>query len=734
MKKTGSIKIYAIVLKHKTDLVKEITEKLEKTNLNYEIFDAIYGRDLTEDYYKENNISIDPSFRNPWTDTSLTTGEIGCALSHYFCWKKAMDEDIDYPIFVESDAIIESGFENIIRDTLNKTPTFDLLYLGRKTFRDDYNDVLQINDDYKLVNPVFSYWCIGYMFSKEGIRKIVNSKFLNNIISVDDFLPIMYLNLNSGYYKRSNYSDEKITALAIKPDIIKPKPNTFLVSETEGQPFYHYKYLNNFYENTIQAVTVGTDPVDGYKRFVDSAVTYGFPYVCLGFGKPWCGNDMAKGAGGGHKVVLLKEYLQSFDDNDERLIVFSDCYDAVLSCSPDMIINKFREIQKSNNVDVLFSGEALIWPDASLTNQFPDQETPYKFLNSGGFIGSIKNIKKLITTHIESYDDDQLYYQLEYLKSVKGEIDLKIKLDAKAEIFQTLSSHFEYITINDSKSKVYNKLTDTTPMLVHGNGGPDSKTFVDKLCNYINLRYRDIYGYKDNHTIMKKLDNLHVTEYPKIMNCIILDSLNNIMNVMNVNKQKYPFSNMYYHVINLTDIDISKILELTEKSVGCEISNIQIVNNCNDLRSYFGKFFKESKNKYDYIYLGNASHTLVDDLWFNKAICSNLDIVAPMLKGKKNTNFSNFWGKVKHDGFYDRSWDYYKLLNRESKGYWNVPYISGSMMISNNKFEAISKAISNENIRSTEDTNFDMFFCRCLQLRGIFMYVANYSDYGYILD
>ena len=35
----------------------------------------------------------------------------------------------------------------------------------------------------------------------------------------------------------------------------------------------------------------------------------------------------------GHKVVLLKQYLDQFDDDDKRCIVFSDCYDAVISCS-----------------------------------------------------------------------------------------------------------------------------------------------------------------------------------------------------------------------------------------------------------------------------------------------------------------------------------------------------------------------------------------------------------------
>lgn len=728
-----SIKIYAIVLKHKSDLIQEMTVKLKATNMNFEIVDAIYGKDLDDQYYKQHGISIDPQFRNPWTNTSLTTGEIGCALSHYFCWKKAYEENIDYPIFVESDAIFEDKFEETVKEMLTKSPKFDLLYLGRKTFRKDKEDVLQINDAYKLVNPVFSYWCIGYMFSKEGVEKIVQSKFLENIIAVDDFLPIMYLNLQDGYYKRNNYSDVQINALAIEPKLIRPKPNTFLVSETEGQPPYKYNYENNFYDNTIQAVTVGTDPVDGYKRFVDSTITYGFPYICLGFGQPWCGNDMAKGAGGGHKVVLLKQYLDQFDDDDKRYIVFSDCYDAVISCSPDMIISKFRKLQQTINADIIFSAEALIWPDVSLTSQFPDVGTPYKFLNSGGFIGSIKNIKKMIQTPIESHHDDQLYYQKEYIKSVKGEIDIKIKLDAKAEIFQTLSSHFNHITVNDSTSKVHNSLTNTTPLLIHGNGGPESKTFIDKLCNYINLKFRETYGYKDNHSNLKKLQVLETDKYPTIKVLIRLENLDNMHYILNLQDQNYPECKISYHVLNFIKKDISDIIQRLRETLKITIECDNMENDCNQMRTFYVNFFKNNE-QYDYIFLANSTHIIEEKEWLKKAICSNLDVVAPMLNSKKNNFFTNFWGKVGRNGFYERSYDYFKLTNREYKGYWNVPFISGSMLIHQNKFLPIVKAIEKERIKDHEPSNFDMFFCRCLQLRGIFMYINNYSRYGYLLN
>ena len=131
--------------------------------------------------------------------------------------------------------------------------------------------------------------------------------------------------------------------------------------------------------------------------------------------------------------------------------------------------------------------------------------------------------------------------------------------------------------------------------------------------------------------------------------------------------------------------------------------------------------------------MGHIRHVIQEINWFKKAISSNLDVVAPMLKEKTNILMSNFWGKVNNNtGFYARSWDYMNLINYYYTGYWNVPYISGSLLINKNKRDYIIKAISNEHIRNYEEQHFDIFFCRCLQLRGIFMYITNNENYGYI--
>ena len=731
---TKQIKIFIINLKQKTDLKNEMIAKLSYFPFEYEFIDAVYGKDLDNNYFIENNIKIDPKFRNPYTLSAITMGEIGCSLSHYNAWKMAIEQDIMYPIILEDDAVINNNFYELVNNIISLNKTFDLIYFGRKSFVPDKKDVCKIDDKYKLVVPAFSYWTVGYMLSNKGARKLVKSNFTQNLIAVDEFLPLLYNKHTSPYYDISNYNIDTFDTFAVEPKPIKPKPEAFAFSETESQPFYPLKYDNNFYNNEIQVVTVGTDPVDGYNRFCNSALIYSFPFICLGFGQPWGGNDMIKGPGGGHKVVLFKEYLDKFEDDDDRLLVFSDCYDAVISCSPHEIISKYREIQKATNCDVLFSAEALIWPDATLDSRFPKQKTPYKYLNSGGFMGSIKSLKKLTKSIVNSSDDDQLYYQLEYLNSVEGKHELNIRLDAEAHIFQTLSSHFYHINIDYNKSKVVNDLTNSRPMIIHGNGGPDSKMFLNKLCNYINLKFRTIYGYKDHHTEKNKLLKLNYHKYPKIYVMVTLSSMRNIQNLGNLINQRYPFSQVNFNILNLTGNDINKYIDALSITHSVEITEYTCNNNSNAIREHYNFLIDSILPGYDYFFIGNANHEITDINIFNKLICSNLPIVSPMLIGKKNSHFSNFWGEVTSSGFYNRSFDYFDLLNKNYKGYWNVPYINSSIMIHSDKFKNLKESMEKETIRENEITEFDMYFCRCIRTRYNFMYIVNYDDYGSVLD
>lgn len=663
------IKFYIINLKHKVHNKNEMLGKLASLNIPFEFVDAIYGRELTSEYLETNGIHINEKFRNPFTNTTITMGEIGCSLSHHKAWTMAHRDGIKYPIILEDDVDFLKDFENIIKTILKVSPKFDILYLSRKLIGEDGGIHSVLPSGHKLVNAGFSYWNNSYMLTHESVKKLLNSNFLRELIVVDEFIPMLYTKTNSEYLSFDNYTIDDFVGLAVEPQISRPKPDTFLSSETEGQPYYVIQYEDNFYENQIQIVTVGTDPVDGYKRFVESANAYSFPFVCLGFGEPWGGNDMTRGPGGGHKVVLFKKYLDQFDDDDERLILFSDCYDAVVSGSPDQVLSKFNNIRENTGCDVMFSAEALLWPDESIADQFPDVGTPYKYLNSGGFIGSIKSLKKLTVQSIESSDDDQYYYQMEYLKSWRGESDLNIILDDFAYIFQTLSSHFDQIKIDYDQSKVINELTDSRPLIIHGNGGRDSKQFLNHLCNYINLKYRDVYGYKDTHSDLKKLEKLNYHEYPTICVIIWIDDVNYIHNIKNLYDQKYPRSQIEFIIA----------------------TNSEIVDVICDPKI----------TKYDYVFIGRTKHVITDRHLFEKLLCSNLDIVSPMLSDEI-----------------------------KEKGYWNVPKISGSVLIHSKKIKKIQKSFLEKEKEKLK--SFDEELSDIISSKYDFMYMVNFNKYGYI--
>lgn len=469
----------------------------------------------------------------------------------------------------------------------------------------------------------------------------------------------------------------------------------------------------------IQIVTVASDPTDGYERFVESCNFYKFPFVVLGMGEPWIW-DLTMGPGGGRKVNLLKSYLDKFSDDDERLILFSDSYDVVINDNPQSIINKFSLF----NTDVLFSGETSIWPQKSLEPLFPrhSQNSPYIYLNSGGFMGSIKNIKSIILQPILDADDDQLYYQKIFIWKNSCP---KIKLDYTCLIFQTLTSLFSDISVrygfNSQIPRIHNKLfPDHSPSIIHGNGGVESKLFLNNLSNYIpsHIQYPKILSTNEN-------DFVNYT-----MTFIIQIKKATKINVTNLLTQNYPRDKckyLFYGTESLEKLEVESILSTFGHSIHYTYSQVTPAS--------MKKFFIQvlTTNTSEYYFLGTTDHILDDKDTIRKLILSEKRIISPMVVSKTQQLFSNFWGAVDENGFYTRSWDYIDIVTQKKRGIWNVPYVTGSILIDKKRIDPILKELSaNEHKYNKED--FDMFFCRVLRQKYIFLHVMNIESYGKIID
>lgn len=198
------------------------------------------GEDITPEWLKNNNIKpydkwnmgelqlYEGNAEWGWWSRDLTTGELGCALSHSEVWKRASG----YTLVLEDDVLLDRSWLIKLHnafDTLNSIDKdWELLYLGRIAQSDlEKNDKTRITSNIK--KPNYSFCTYSYILSKKGIEKINKYKYRNNLIPSDEFLSATYIN-----HPRDDISllyPPTINAYAISPSITKQ--NDRLGSNTE---------------------------------------------------------------------------------------------------------------------------------------------------------------------------------------------------------------------------------------------------------------------------------------------------------------------------------------------------------------------------------------------------------------------------------------------------------------------------------------------------------------------
>lgn len=692
------MKIFIINLKRRDDKLSRMNNRLCDLDLgdtyDVEIFNAIDGNIIDNDYLETQNYRIDKN----WTDNihkrPIKMGEIGCSLSHYMLWKKIVEDDLKFAIILEDDVLFKEKFKEKI-NFFTKDIKYDMLYLGRKVFNKKERSI----NEY-MVDPNFSYWTLGYILTNRGAEKLINAEFEKNIIPVDEFLPYMY-----GKNMIDNYNlidicnnNKRLITYALKEDIIKPESCAFRESDTEISEIL--KMDNN--EN-ILVISVATYETDCYKRFIKSLEHFNIEYKILGLSNV---KFSMEGPGGGFKVKLLKDYFKTTKISDDTLIIFTDSFDVIFNDNGKNIISKYyklanidktvKNIDLANRGKIVFSAELACWPDTELTIKYPEVDTKYKYLNSGGFMGYFKDIKKLIETRIDNLDDDQLYYTKKFL-----EPESNIILDYKCEIFQTLYNVSSDIQINIDRSEVINKYTKSSPSIIHGNS--NSKPFFNSLANYIPNRWSEIYGY------MEVIQNIEKKFRPNI--AIVCNNINNMLK-LNYDRDKiYYFTNGNYNQLYTS----KKIYYL--KSMNTETENrIKVLEIIKSL---------SKTDNIKYVMFIDDEHIL-NKIDINDLIKHDKEIIAPMLV-RPDTLFSNFWGAIGNDGYYERSDDYIDIVNKKRRGVWCVPYIQNTFIF---KIEIIDQIIGGYKNRPQMD--MDMRLCKHLRYNNYLIYIDNLVDYGHI--
>ena len=234
----GVDRILVVNLLRRPERRERMKAALALLNLEYEMLEAVDGRQLNDSYLAELGVKMLPGWRDPWGSRPITNGEIGCFLSHYFIWERVLQENLSSVIVLEDDIRFLPQFRKrfyaVAGEVRQLAADWDLVYLGRKRL---VRGEPLLKGARWVVRPAYTYWTVGYMISSRGAGKLIAQDPLKRMMAVDEYLPVMF----DKHPRRDwseNFSPRDLKTFSAEPLLLEP---THFVGDkeyfTDTEPF-----------------------------------------------------------------------------------------------------------------------------------------------------------------------------------------------------------------------------------------------------------------------------------------------------------------------------------------------------------------------------------------------------------------------------------------------------------------------------------------------------------------
>ena len=264
---------YIYIINLQTDNNK-IINKLNSVNwpysINYEILPATNGWEIIKD---KSLVEFDftpaswweiKDNENKWYSRQVTPGEIGCTLSHYRCIKKAYEEGYDNVLILEEDFYKLN--KSITEEELKSIPkNASIIYLDRNKVNKNETEK-RINKHITKIG--YSYNTHAYIITRKGMKEVLESPILNNVITPDEYYSALNgtsnrkdavkifknskfkaYTFNGGYFGQSSLSSS--TSLTESPPevVSKNKVSELSILDDSNWENWSKKYINSLILN-----------------------------------------------------------------------------------------------------------------------------------------------------------------------------------------------------------------------------------------------------------------------------------------------------------------------------------------------------------------------------------------------------------------------------------------------------------------------------------------------------
>uniref|UniRef100_A0A3B4XVY9 Cerebral endothelial cell adhesion molecule n=1 Tax=Seriola lalandi dorsalis TaxID=1841481 RepID=A0A3B4XVY9_SERLL len=216
-----SSQIYLINLRRRPDRRDRMLFSLNELEIDVKVVDAVDGNALNSSDIKILGVDLLPGYYDPFSGRTLTKGEVGCFLSHFFIWKEVRGQTNS--LVFEDDARFQANFKRRVLRLMEEVELveldWDIIYFGRKQVNPGNEE--PVENVRNLVMADYSYWTLSYAISLQGAQKLLNAEPLSKMLPVDEFLPIMYDKHPNEDYK-SHFPNRNLQAFSARPLLVQP--------------------------------------------------------------------------------------------------------------------------------------------------------------------------------------------------------------------------------------------------------------------------------------------------------------------------------------------------------------------------------------------------------------------------------------------------------------------------------------------------------------------------------
>lgn len=194
----------------------------------------------------------------------------------------------------------------------------------------------------------------------------------------------------------------------------------------------------------------------------------------------------------GRKPFHLLNYIEHGGLAGYTHAIVTDAWDVLFVDNLDVIMGKYRDL----GCEVMFNAENNCFPFAEWGERFPATGTPYRYLNSGFYIGTVEHIVAILT-HIGAktapldyklpngtwkHFEDQSPMQQAFFDQ-----PVKIGLDIRGNVCNCLggATPDQFVFTTDGRCK--NAVTDVFPSVWHANGGGKTTYVFERIRKMMGL-------------------------------------------------------------------------------------------------------------------------------------------------------------------------------------------------------------------------------------------------------